>query len=228
MPWCLAGAGSIDLKHTSAKKRRRCHWNDERHLTRSHMNTKMQPSAGVGVPQRKNIVNAVNPWARHGYTSKFYMPPTYKIWAGMMRRCYTPTVKSFKDYGGRGISVCEGMRSYPGFLKAVGERPGKLTLDRPNNSNSYSCGSCPECTAMGWTKNARWLPKAEQANNTRKSRRVTLNGRTQTLADWCREYGIRQGIVSTRMVKGWSEVEAITTPIDRKRSEWLKAASRRS
>ena len=73
----------------------------------------------------------------------------------MMTRCYNPNVKSYKDYGGRGVQVCEQWHSFANFLTDMGERPPGTTLDRKDNDRGYAPDNC------------RWATKAEQASNTR-------------------------------------------------------------
>lgn len=86
----------------------------------------------------------------------------YRIWSQMLRRCLTPTVKAYADYGGRGISVCADWReSYPAFRSWAHANgyADNLTIDREDNDGSYT----PE--------NCRWVTRAVQAQNRRPARR---------------------------------------------------------
>jgi hypothetical protein len=82
--------------------------------------------------------------------------PTFNSWASMWDRCTNENANQFKDYGGRGIKVCERWKSFVNFLADMGEKPDALTLDRyPNNNGNYEPGNC------------RWATRSQQNRNRR-------------------------------------------------------------
>jgi hypothetical protein len=112
----------------------------------------------------------------------------YSIWINMKTRCYNPNVKGYKDYGGRGISICEEWRnSFKTFYEwAVGNGyADDLTIDRKDVNGNYT----PE--------NCRWIGLIEQANNKRTN--ILING--MSLKKYCRENGLNYKTVHTRKTR---------------------------
>lgn len=128
--------------------------------------------------------------------------PVYFAWMNMRARCWSPKHPEYANYGGRGISVCERWKAFVNFRDDMGERPsGRHSLERIENSEGYGPG------------NVIWATPDIQSNNTRRNRRLTLDGRTLTHAQWDREIGARCGTVSDRIRCGWTEEQAIKTPV---------------
>ena len=88
---------------------------------------------------------------QHGH----YNSPTYKSWSGMIQRCTNQKNLRYRDYGGRGITVCERWRNFKKFLEDMGERPAGLTLDRIDNDKGYFLDNC------------KWATYFEQCHNRR-------------------------------------------------------------
>ncbi len=125
---------------------------------------------------------------------------TYKM---MLVRCYSPNYSQYKDYGGRGITVCEAWRkSFRQFVIDMGERPTGCTLERADNTKGYS----PE--------NCKWATRFEQQRNTRRNHLVKFNGASKPISQWAAEIGISKNTILKRLRSGWSETDALSTPVD--------------
>lgn len=113
--------------------------------------------------------------------------PLHGIWAAMKRRCYNKNTKDYPMYGGRGITVCDEWHTFEGFIKDMEQsyRPG-LSIDRVDNEKGYFFNNC------------RWATPTEQANNRTTSRIVVHNGKSRTLAQWARDFGIAYGTMTQR------------------------------
>lgn len=120
---------------------------------------------------------------------------TYRTWNSMLSRCNTATCKEYKNYGGRGIKVCDEWMDYSAFLKDMGIRPDKMTLDRIDVNGNY----CKE--------NCRWATKIEQENNRRNTIYLVRNGERITMANFVRLVGVTRSKVEWRLRKGWSVAE---------------------
>src|SRR5580704_10326728 len=120
----------------------------------------------------------------HGITNT----PIYHVWENMLARCTNENHPSWKDYGGRGIKVCERWMDFSLFYKDMsgGYQPG-LTIDRENNNAGY----CKE--------NCRWIPGSEQHLNTRATRKVTVGGVTMVAKEWSRKTGVTYGKLLWRL-----------------------------
>lgn len=136
----------------------------------------------------------------HGGSNK----AEYAIWLGMRNRCYTPSVKSYANYGGRGITVCPEWRdSFEQFYKDMGDRPtAKHSIDRINNEGNYEPGNC------------RWVTHKEQCNNRRGNIPLEYNGKTQTPAQWSRELGLSRATIIQRLSYGWTVERTLSSLFD--------------
>lgn len=81
---------------------------------------------------------------------------TYKSWQAMIARCTNPKHPQYKNYGGRGISICLRWReSFADFLEDMGERPKGLTLDRKDTNGNYEPINCRWATVLEQNRNRR-------------------------------------------------------------------------
>lgn len=136
-------------------------------------------------------------YRKHGQALQGNHSRLYSIFNDMKKRCYNKNSKSYKFYGAKGITVCQEWMSKDGFLhfiewsRANGYRDD-LTIDRVNPKGQYSPQNC------------RWVPWSVQANNKSNTIAILYNGKTQSLAAWCRELNLNYSKVRQRIYHGKS------------------------
>lgn len=130
--------------------------------------------------------------------------PEYWVWAQMLQRCRNQKCPEYKNYGARGITVCESWRSYGNFIADMGPRPSaKHSLDRKNNDGNYEPSNC------------RWADSKSQTRNMRRNTVLELNGERKLLCEWAAHTGISAALICNRLDKmRWSVERALTTPPD--------------
>lgn len=175
-----------------------CECGGEKIAQAAYLNKGTTRSCGcLGVEQRKNAAKS-----RCHEGSKTNNTAEYYSWQNMIDRCYKPTARGYKDYGGRGIIVCERWRSsFANFVADMGRRPDGMTLDRTNTDANYA----PE--------NCRWATRTEQANNRRTNRIITIDGKSMTVAQWARQLGISCRVIHARLYSGMNEHDSVMKPV---------------
>lgn len=134
----------------------------------------------------------------HNMTSS----PEYTTWISMRRRCNEIKHIGYKDYGGRGIKVCEEWNnSFEVFLKDMGKRPSiEYSIDRIDPNKNY----CRE--------NCRWATKEIQNNNKRSVKLIEYKDKKLSITQWCRELNLPLYRTRRRFQKGWS-LDRVFNPV---------------
>ena len=128
--------------------------------------------------------------------------PIYGVWKNMKGRCFNEKDHNYKNYGARGISVCEEWLNPETFFKWASENGYRrgLSLDRIDNNGNYS----PE--------NCRWADNVEQGRNRRTNVIIEYKGQSKSIADWAEETGIGYTTLVERHRNGWTPQEMMETP----------------
>ena len=129
------------------------------------------------------------------------------VWRRMLNRCSNPKCKDWKNYGGRGIKVCERWKSFDLFLADMGEPALGMSIERVKNNGPYS------------PKNCEWIPMAQQRLNTRRIHLISYKGVTKPLKHWAITVGITVSSMRKRIIKHGVK-KAIAAPV----LEWRKQA----
>lgn len=140
---------------------------------------------------------------KHG----MYQSRIYRIWSAMKGRCLNPNNDSYKNYGGRGITVCDEWKSdFDAFAKWAKKSGYKdyLTIERKNVNGNYSPSNCT------------WATLDEQKRNTTVSKKINFKGKQLTLRQWAEEIGVASSTLSNRFKRGWSIEKSLTTPSQKK------------
>ena len=129
----------------------------------------------------------------------------YKTWGAMKNRCLSPSSKLYKNYGGRGITICDRWLTFLNFYEDMGDRPEGRSIDRIDNEKGY------------YPENCRWATRQQQDNNTRATHNIEHKGVIKTLSQWSADAGIKSGTLWTRIYScGWPMEKALTEPVQKK------------
>lgn len=148
-------------------------------------NLKSGHTQSCGCVQRETV-SAVNGRHRKSRTK------IYRVWSQMMQRCSKVYAPNYRWYGGSGVTVDPRWHAFEAFYADMGEAPAGLTLERVDHKGPYS----PE--------NCIWASRKAQAQNTRRTRRVTYQGVTRCVTDWERQLGVRKDFLGKRLRRGLS------------------------
>lgn len=137
----------------------RCDCGKDAAVRSDNLRAKVRPVTSCGCAKRGDPKPPRVSLRRKGEMHGMSRTPEYRAWSQAIRRCHVPKSLNFKNYGGRGISVCQEWKaSFAAFFAHVGLRPHpSMSIDRINNDGNYEPG------------NVRWATRTMQNNNTRKT-----------------------------------------------------------
>lgn len=141
----------------------------------------------------------------HGESRGSKRSKEYRIWLAMRERCCCASNAAYKDYGGRGIAICDDwLNSFEKFLLDMGRAPKGHSIERKDNSKGYSKENCV------------WATPKQQNNNRRDNIHIAHNGESLTITTWAERSGINRETIYQRIKKlGWTIGRALTTPVRR-------------
>ena len=124
----------------------------------------------------------------------------YRCWRNMIDRCENFNNVEYKNYGNRGIFVCEEWHSFNNFYIWALSNGYKdtLTIERIDVNKGYSPDNCT------------WADYYTQARNRTDNVKIRFNGKEMILTDWAKEVGINESTIRARLKRGWSIEDALT------------------
>jgi len=154
----------------------------------------------------------------HGMTRGEKIRPIYQTWRAILQRCENPNASNYKNYGFRGIKVCDEWHKLIPFCDwalANGWKKG-LQLDRIDNDGNYEPCNC------------RWATPQENNRNKRNNRMITFAGKTQCIAAWSDDTGIERHTLWARINRCcWPIERALTEPVKRRKRKETYEKQRR-
>ena len=133
----------------------------------------------------------------------------YKVWQGIIQRCYNPNNKQYCYYGAKGITVCDEWRhDYAAFREWAlshgydsSAKKYECTIDRIDNNRGYAPDNC------------RWVAQKKQCNNRSSNHILTVDGVSHTISEWVDITGLPKHLILKRINNyGWSPEDALSTP----------------
>lgn len=130
---------------------------------------------------------------KHGHAKSTGHRVEYNVFKTMHARCYNPKNHKYARYGGRGIAVEPRWHVYENFYTDMGERPSSQhQIERRDNNGNYGPGNC------------YWATPQAQARNRKSNRLITINGKTECIAEWAEHAGLNQATLLKRVNAGWA------------------------
>lgn len=203
--WIVIGPGE---KTKDGHKTWLCECNCENHVQRyvREYDLISQKSKSCGCLQKEKVKEFKT---KHGQCNS----SLYNIWSEMKQRVKNEKNEHYRDYGGRGIKICDSWLDFENFYKWAinnGYQKG-LSIERKNVNGNY----CPE--------NCEWIELKHQQRNKRTSNKIKINKEEKCLAEWCQIYDMPYDTVRARIkLLGWEPEKALIQPIKKlKRKEDL-------
>lgn len=134
----------------------------------------------------------------------------YNIWGNLKTRCYNKRHITYKQYGAKGVTICnkwlkfenfrkDMYKSYLNHVKEFGKK--NTTIDRIDNNKGY----CKE--------NCRWATMKTQTNNTSRNNILNYKNKKKTLSEWANQYNLKPTLLRQRIYRDkWSIEKALLTP----------------
>lgn len=129
----------------------------------------------------------------------------FRVWWGMHQRCKNPKVAYYKNYGGRGISVCDEWQEFGPFYEwamangFIESKSGKeCSIDRIDSDGNYEPSNC------------RWVTNREQQKNKKTTKLYCFDGKSQLISEWAKEFGVTESMIRNQIWRGKTPSEVLS------------------
>lgn len=136
----------------------------------------------------------------------------YFSYCQMKARCINEKHPQYKNYGGRGVIVCERwMKSFISFIEDMGRKPDVgYSIERIEVNGNYEPLNC------------KWATTKEQSNNKRTSIFLEYNGIRLTLTQWADKLGINRQTLHERLKRGYTTEQVLERAATKKQKHSIK------
>jgi hypothetical protein len=129
---------------------------------------------------------------------------TYRSWVAMIQRCVNKNIKQYKNYGNRGIKVCDSWLKFDNFLLDMGIKPNDdFQIDRIDNNGNYEKNNC------------KWSSRIENCNNKNNNVKYNYKGELLSVTEISRRSGITRSRISSWKNRSNYSVEKIEMLIEK-------------
>jgi len=147
-----------------------------------------------GCFRNEQVVAAIQ---THGHSKRRQRSGEYESWAGIIQRTTNEENSEYRNYGGRGIAVCERWKTFANFLDDMGIRPKGFSIERIDVNGNYEKANCV------------WANAKTQSRNKRDSIWLTIDGRTLHIKEWSEISGTKYDTIHHRVTHGNSARESV-------------------
>jgi len=187
----LVAIESSETRNGNVLWRFKCDCGNEKVMMTGSIVSGRYKSCGCDMQKWRQEFGKSNKWSSGAVTHGKCYTPEYRAWQGMKSRCYHKGNQNYKNYGGRGIVVCDKWKDdFAQFYKDMGDKPGtEYSIERIDNNGNYSANNC------------KWETRKGQRRNTRRNVYVEYQGKNMCMRDWAEFFGIDTSTMSNRSRK---------------------------
>lgn len=175
-----------------------CHCGNLFKTSQSHLHSGHTISCGCILKYTSKILHTT-----HGKTETRLR----RIWNSMKQRCYNNNIPQYKDWGGRGIAVCDEWRDdFQAFYdwSMANGYDDNLSIDRIDNDGNYEPNNC------------QWATRKQQARNKRNNVYITYKGVSKTANEWAEYLGVNPNSFKNRISRKWDIDKIFNQPYRRR------------